>query len=77
MYYPTHYPELTRPLKKGEILQKGDLMWFACSINTTEWEELARYSWGVAYIPGYHVLIRRPITQSMEFICSNKYQPKT
>ena len=66
----------SRPLKSGEKIEKGDLFW------TTEndkilWLEVCEDYIGKDYDASLYVPMRRPIPQSMEFICSKEKQTDT
>jgi len=63
-------PNLTRPLKNGEKIEEGDI--FRTNEGKLQWLEVACYCEGVQYDPTKHAPMRRPIPQSMEFICSKE-----
>jgi len=65
--------ELTKPLKSGDILREGDYFWSWDALNDKiEWSEIPKDYLGKEYDPAMMAPMRRPIPQSMEFICSNE-----
>jgi len=66
-------PKLTRPLKSGEIIGEEDIYFYVNDVTRDiQWMLIGENHVGIKYDPATMVPMRRPITQSMEFICSKE-----
>ena len=63
--------KMTRPLKSGEYIQAGDIFW-TFENDTVLWLEVSEDYVGKEFDAALYTPMRRPISNSMEFICSNK-----
>ena len=63
--------KFSRPLKTGDTIQKGDLFW-TYENDTILWLEVSEDYVNKNYDAALYTPMRRPITQSMEFICSKE-----
>ena len=68
--------EMSRPLSSGETIQQGDLFW-TCEEDRIIWLEVCEEYIGKEFDASLYVPMRRPITQSMEFICSSEKKTDT
>jgi len=67
----------SKPLKTGETIKEGDLFWSMSDHDTIQWLEVCEEYVGKEYDAALYAPMRRPITQSMEFICSSENQQST
>jgi len=63
----------SRPLKTGEIIEQGDLFW-TTENDSIMWLEVSEGYVGKEYDAALYTPMRRPIPQSMEFICLEENQ---
>jgi len=68
--------KMSRPLKSGETITEGDLFW-TNEGDGTIWLEVCEDYIGKEFDAALYVPMRRPITQSMEFICSSENKMDT
>lgn len=67
----------TKPVKSGDTIQEGDLFWSMSDHDTIQWLEVCEEYVGKEYDAALYVPMRRVVTNSEEFICSNKKQRDT
>ena len=68
---------MSRPLSSGEKIEEGDLFWSMSDHDTIQWLEVCEDYVGKEFDAALYAPMRRPITQSMEFICSSENQTGT